>query len=619
MIESYNIQYSNYSDLLEAPTHFYQHSPEHMLIQVFSGQTEKLHIETLLKDLKDVFPGVAVIGVTTAGEIVDGRVQEHSIIINITTFETTTVRSTLVHYHDELWVAGKEIANTLRSTEPKGIILFGTSLVNGRTLDATALLNSIQNSLPGVIIGGAQAGDNGDGIISYVFSDGGISHYGAVAVSLSGEELSVHNTYNLSWVPIGKKLTITRASGPRVYSIDNRTPLDLYNHYLGPDVVEDFPLSSADFPLIIERDGIPMAIHALGVNDDGSFDYIHSFHVGEQVQFGFCHSDLLSQAAKRNFDELNTHSNQVAFIYSCVSRKWILGQDINVELSPIASLAPTAGFFAYGEYYTLPSSGKSLFFSQTMTVLTLAETVGGEVKSSLTKQSEQELSTTDSQQLKTLRVLHRLVETSAREIEFINNKLADLANEDPLTGLLNRRFFDRHFEDEYHRAQRYSTALSLILLDIDFFKQYNDTHGHVQGDSCIRGVASVLKQIPRRASDCVARYGGEEFICTLPNTPYKDAMDIAEMIRARIVQLAIPHGSSQVAQQITVSVGVHTWEPAMDDSSATELITLCDEQLYRAKAMGRNCVVGSKGVVEVRAIEPSRSGGPRHVRMGENK
>ncbi|MEO0685776.1 MAG: FIST N-terminal domain-containing protein, partial [Cyanobacteria bacterium J06649_11] len=244
MIKSHSIQYCNKEDLLGAPSDFYKHSSSKTLIQVFTGCVDRFYIENLLSELKEVFPDVAIVGTTTSGEIVHNKVLENTTVVNITIFEKTTVCSTLVHYSDELWTAGEKISNNLKNSHPKGIILFGTSLANGRTLDATNLLDSIQESLPGVIISGGQAGDNGKGIISYVFSDFGITGYGAVAASLSGEDLSIHNTYNLSWIPIGKKLTITKAKGPRVYSIDNRTPLDLYNHYLGPEVVEGFPLTS---------------------------------------------------------------------------------------------------------------------------------------------------------------------------------------------------------------------------------------------------------------------------------------------------------------------------------------------------------------------------------------
>lgn len=590
MITSLNIQYSQKSDLLEIKQRFKQHPHEKTLIQVFSGQVEKKEVEQLLDDLKDVFQGVPIIGTTTAGEILDSRVEENTVVVNFCFFDSTTVQTTLLDCYDDLWLAGKTLACNL-APAPKALILLGCGLKDGRTIDATLLLNALYEEFPQAVIAGAQAGDNGHGAISYVFTENGITEQGAVAASLSGESLSVHNSYNLSWVPIGKKLTITKASGSRVYSIDHQSPLDLYNHYLGPEVVEGLPLAAADFPLIIERDGIPMAIHARGVNQDGSFDYIHSFHLGEQVQFGFCHSGLLAMAAKQTFDELRAHPTQAAFIYSCVSRKWILGQDVNVEIAPIASLATTAGFFTYGEYFTHPI-GKCLFLSQTMTVLTLAELDETELPA-LTAELKPLITTEESKQLKTLRVLHRLIETSAKEIETINHKLSEMAHEDGLTGLFNRRYFDRQLAAEFKRAQRSEEPLSLILIDVDAFKLYNDTYGHVKGDSCLRAVAAVLKEMPQRPSDFVSRYGGEEFICVLPNTDFDGAMLLAEKIRQDVSNLSIPHLTSVVSNHLTVSIGVQTVEKVTQQNTLESIVAMCDQQLYAAKMNGRNRVCGN--------------------------
>jgi diguanylate cyclase (GGDEF)-like protein len=587
MITSLNIHYTSKVDLYNAKTLLANHPSNQILIQVFSGQVTPAAIETLLNDLRTVFPNVPILGTTTGGEILNEQVLEYSIVINISLFEHTTVRTLLVDNNDDLTATGEAIGDGLKTFQPAALILFGCGLKNRRTIDATSLLSTIYEKLPQTIIAGAQAGDNGKGENTLVFTEAGMTDSGVAAAALSGDKLIVNNRYNLSWVPIGKKMTITKVDGARVYSIDNCPPYTLYSHYLGQEVADGLPLSAADFPLIIERNGIPMAIHAIGVNDDGSFEYIHSFQPGEQLQFGFCHAGLLALGAQETFNSLRTEPVQAAFIYSCVSRKWILGEDIKVEIAPIATLAPTAGFFAYGEYFTFPRN-ECLFFSQTMTVLTLAETEA----SSAPIDRVALLSDHDSKQLKTLRVLHRLVETSAREIESINAKLAELANKDSLTELSNRRHLDERLEHEFYRAVRSVGPISLIMLDVDCFKLFNDTYGHVEGDNCLRSLAGVLKVIIHRPIDVVARYGGEEFICVLPATCFNGAMLIAEKIRAGVENLSIAHRSSIVVNFVTVSVGVITVDQGLEDMSPEYLIKLCDEQLYQAKSRGRNQVAG---------------------------
>ncbi|MEM7593259.1 MAG: diguanylate cyclase [Cyanobacteria bacterium P01_A01_bin.83] len=593
MITSLNVLYCQQSDLFEIKQRFSNHPPEKTLIQVFSGWVQKNEIERLLHELKEVFPDTPIVGTTTAGEIIDSKVTENTVVVNFSFFDSTTIQTTIVGQSDELWSMGKIIARDLAPSDPTAIIMFGCSLKEGRTIDASQILNALYEELPQTVIAGAQAGDNGNAVMSYVFTEDGIVEYGAAAASLSGTNLNVQNSYNLSWVPIGKKLTITKASGSRVYSIDQRSPLELYQHYLGQEVVNGLPLTAADFPLIMERDGITMALHAIGVNDDGSFDYIHSFAPGEEVQFGFCHSGLLSLAAEETFDQLRLNSVQAAFIYSCVSRKWVLGEDIDVEIAPIATLAPTAGFFAYGEYFTHPQ-GKCLFFSQTMTVLTLTELDRrdeGQISSVIDNLKPLPIAA-ETKQLKTLRALHRLVETSANEIETANKKLARIAHQDGLTGLSNRRYFDQQLAIEFEQAEKSQIPLSLVLIDVDDFKLYNDTYGHLAGDVILRKVATVLYQVSERAGDFVGRYGGEEFVCILPDTNFTQAMLLAEKIRQDISKLEIPHATSRVGDHLTVSIGVQTIDIITQQITPELLFVMCDKQLYAAKEAGRNQVCG---------------------------
>nr|WP_321464901.1 diguanylate cyclase [uncultured Desulfobulbus sp.] len=426
------------------------------------------------------------------------------------------------------------------------------------------------------------------GEITFVFTQDGLTEHCVAAASISGTELIARNAYNLSWVPIGKKLTITKAQGPIVYSIDGLSPYDIYVHYLGQEVADGLPLSAADFPLIIERDGIPMAIHATGVNEDGSFHYIHDFYPGEQLRFGFCHAGLLATGAQLTHEEVRSFNPQAIFIYSCVSRKWILGADIAVELSSLEDIAPSSGFFCYGEYFR-HESGKTYFFSQTMTVLTLSE---GDSDTEAVTENEYDPRLEESRQFRTMCVLHRLVDTSTREIESINRELAKLASKDSLTGLANRRLFDETFTREIKRQSRSGTPMSLLLVDIDFFKQFNDLYGHLHGDDCLRGISQLLAKVIKRPSDTVARYGGEEFACILPATNHENARKVAEDVRSGIEGLSLPHKGSEVSGHVTVSIGVLTLS-GLAEVLPEELFNACDALLYKAKQNGRNRIEGA--------------------------
>lgn len=176
---------------------------------------------------------------------------------------------------------------------------------------------------------------------------------------------------------------------------------------------------------------------------------------------------------------------------------------------------------------------------------------------------------------------------AAAVLEESNRKLEAQSNTDGLTGISNRRHFDAVLIQEYSRHARSGAELSLILLDLDHFKAFNDTYGHVKGDECLRQVARTMAKSARRPADLAARYGGEEFACILPETNRNGAVAIAEEVRQGVIALAIPHAGSSVAEYVTVSLGVVTVRCAVG-GSVEDVVAQVDKLLYQAKASGRN-------------------------------
>ncbi|WP_291351949.1 diguanylate cyclase [Desulfosporosinus sp.] len=173
------------------------------------------------------------------------------------------------------------------------------------------------------------------------------------------------------------------------------------------------------------------------------------------------------------------------------------------------------------------------------------------------------------------------------QLEKANQELSLLSSIDGLTGIANRRHFDQFLEQLWLHSARNSEPIAIILCDIDFFKAYNDTYGHLQGDECLRQVASSLKNSLKRPSDFVARYGGEEFVVVLPNTDIEGALTVAETLRVNLESLEIPHRLSSITPKVTISLGVaighadHTYQPKT-------LVEAADSALYQAKQEGRN-------------------------------
>lgn len=169
----------------------------------------------------------------------------------------------------------------------------------------------------------------------------------------------------------------------------------------------------------------------------------------------------------------------------------------------------------------------------------------------------------------------------------VEELLRHLSTIDELTGLANRRSFDTFLDEEWRRALRDKHQISMMMIDVDFFKKYNDTYGHLKGDDCLKFVAEILKGVARRPGDNVARFGGEEFVVVLSDTDKQHTVSIAEKIRMDVEGLKIRHDQSRISSYVTVSVGVASLIP-QQNMSPVELIKYADEALYKAKKEGRN-------------------------------
>lgn len=178
------------------------------------------------------------------------------------------------------------------------------------------------------------------------------------------------------------------------------------------------------------------------------------------------------------------------------------------------------------------------------------------------------------------------------ELKQNRDQLVRLARTDGLTGLYNRRTFDDMLQREWRRLSRTGEPLSVIMIDVDHFKLYNDTYGHGGGDTCLQRVARAAEGALQRPADVIARYGGEEFIALLPETRLEGAIAVAEAIRVAVANLEIPHSSSKTATHVTLSLGAGCTTPHADKDPAT-ILELADQQLYAAKAEGRNRAKGA--------------------------
>ncbi|MDH5508942.1 MAG: diguanylate cyclase [Nitrospinota bacterium] len=180
-----------------------------------------------------------------------------------------------------------------------------------------------------------------------------------------------------------------------------------------------------------------------------------------------------------------------------------------------------------------------------------------------------------------------------RELEEANKKLEVLSSLDGLTGVANRRILDQALSKEWMRMARSSQPISMLLIDVDYFKKFNDSYGHIAGDECLKKVARAISFSVSRPGDTVARYGGEEFAVILPETDGPGAQRVAVAIMERVGKLGIRHESSEIGKTLTVSQGVATMIP-VDSKKSSALLEMADKALYKAKHEGRARIVAMK-------------------------
>jgi len=553
------------------------------LIQVFSGFVQESEVKQIQSIIKKKNSDIIFIGTTTAGEIYEGDVHESSINVSIMEFDETTLQQDYFIDEDDFNL-GKQIATSLFRANSKAAIIFIDGLqTNGS--DVIDGISSVDNTLP---IAGGLAGDNGYLKKTFLFDKNGVYSKGSVAVSLNSNHLNVFTQYQLNWQAIGKTMTVTKSEKNRLYEIDGINVSEIYKKYLGENIGNNLLFSATEFPLLkIEEDGLEVCRTFIHQFEDGSLLSIGNLEVGDKVRLAFGNVDLILNNTKDKLKRYQSFQPEGIFIYSCAVRKVFLQAEIMDELKPLNEIAPNIGFFTYGEIYH--SKNKNSLLNISLTILALSENDSKYITTDkrVTKQEESQNNFINKKHYLVLDALTNLSNTVITELEEAQQQLKEQANRDYLTGLYNRRYFNEISQNIIDVSKRENKSCSIIMLDIDKFKNINDTYGHSVGDDVIKTLSNILLKSVRK-SDIVSRFGGEEFALLLPFTDKNDAYKIAEKIRKNVEnnKIIIQDGSTI---RFTISLGVDSVKET--DKKPEQSLKRADDALYIAKENGRNQVI----------------------------
>lgn len=565
-------------------------NPQKTLVQIFSGFVAESEIKQIQSIFKEKNNEIRFIGTTTAGEIFNGEAHENSIVVSILEFETTEV-----HYGSFLekndYDTGRKIAQTLFTDKTKVAILFS----NPFTSNGCDLADGISAEKPDIPIAGALAGDNGFLTSTFVFDNDGIYSEGAIAAALNSDKLQISVEYYLNWQAIGQVMTITKADKNRLFEVDNQNITKLYTEYLGKTIGNNLPHSAIEFPLISFQNGIEVCHAFIHQFTDGSLQSINNFNIGDKVRFSFGNIDLIIKDINSCIEKYYNNNTEAIFTYSCAARKSLLQSHVNKELKPINQLAPSCGFFGYGEFFH--KKPKNVLLNASLTLLILKENNSPPSKE---KEMNSDLNIYKEKnflQEKNFLILYALTHLSNKIIQKLEEsnkklceseeKLKEQANRDYLTNLYNRRYFNEIANIYFKNAKRSKNPISTIVIDIDNFKQINDRYGHAAGDKVLMDLSELLRKNVRDC-DLVSRSGGEEFSILLPFAKKNDAIKIAERIRLFVENHTINIKDAKI--NFTISMGVDEVD-INNDFNILQTLERADNNLYIAKNNGKNKVV----------------------------
>lgn len=588
-MQTVNTYYTNYDSLKEfVKKHqdmLFDKKNRSVLIQVFSGICDRKFLEDLISQITGLVPHAQIIGATTGGEIMDGKVSSLETVLSFSVFKHTDVHTAIALPEDGgSFELGRTIASSLAGGQHQLLILFSA----GKSVNPDQMLAGVESVNPRLPIAGGIAGDNFFNMQSFAFCNGKITDCGVVGASLEGGQLSINQHWHLCWQPIGKVMTITKADGSRVYTIDHIPAFEVYREYLG--VERNSSIVYSLFPLMTKRNGIDVVRTPSLIYGDGSIEFMSEIKEGEKVRFSYGHVDMILESVDKLLHEIKSQPAESIFVYSCVLRRGYLQDSTEIETLPLQDIAATAGFFTHGEFFH--SNGTNHLLNATMTTLVLSEHKKTEPKPPAESASSRLTADMDitagkdnvkSANIAILKALTYLVNSETKELsertaelEKVYESVQYNSTHDSLTGLYNRGFYEDKMKS---REPEGIHSLGIIMCDVDGLKLINDTLGHRTGDIILKATADILKLVINR-SGIAARIGGDEFSALIPDCSRPDIEAACEQIR----QSAAGYNGSHPNVPLSISIGfAYSDDTSKDFADTNRLFKEADNNMYREK------------------------------------
>lgn len=572
-MRTYSFLFQSQKDLLTAIETANLDDSSATLVQLFTASANPQQLRELQQRLQHLLPCCRIVGASSRGLIHKGQIVERGILVVLSQFERSELMLTYEAFPGDScqnWAAlGERLGANVIEEDTRLLLCFAY----GDLIDAEALVQGIVAGREGVNLSGSLACANMSED-PFIIANEAIFPAGVVLLSINSSGLDLFNYHCQDWMMLGSPMTVTSASGNQVKCINKQPALEVYHKYIGEADTEDMATALLRFPLLMQHQDRTVARLASAIEADGAVRFFGSVAEGETVRFGLLNPVSTLEQLQSIEQALREAPVEQIMVFSSEARKRIMRSVTVDELAKLQALAQVDGAFTTGQLFHCGDDSDGLHYSQT--VLGISE---GQASPRVVDQSHEH--DRYSPETVQLRAMMHLISTTAKELESANVQLEAMVNTDSLTGANNRHRATQVLAQEISRMQRYQRPLSLILLDIDDFKNVNDRFGHQQGDQVLKALTSVSSQLVR-VTDLFARWGGEEFMVICPETPIAGAQDLAERLR-----IAISEKVSAGNEPVTVSIGVMLLHQKDTIESAYSLV---DEALYQSKRDGKNRV-----------------------------
>ena len=599
-IKQFSILYEGEASLeeqLEPVKEYWRRWESGILVHVFMTAGNVAMAGELSRNIRRIFPAAAVIGCCTGGNILNGDVSDSGTLLIFSVFEAVRVETIALPMApgEEEKAAETLSAEASRQEEPKAVEF----LVTVMKMDVSRFLSSL-------CISPLQLPVFGAGVIgldpvtweesaerAFLMTEKGVVENGVVAVAYYGAELHVCMEHVQGWKPLGMVMEATKSEGRILQKVDGEPAYEVYRKFLDIPKDKNFFRNSLGFPFLVKWKGQEVLRVPSSVTEEGYLFLPSGIPQHSKLRLTYGNPGEILRDVRLCCERLRKFSSQGALVYECVDRRAFWNAGIRQELSSFHQAGDVAGCFLEGEFL---GTGMSVVQHEcTLLIVGMREGSRKELPPMEAVWTDLEVGS-EAAMLKrmaifvqrsteALQTAYQQMRHLNRELQLANEQLTRISKTDELTQLFNRREMERRIHGALEEAYRKSEDVSLILLDIDYFKRVNDTFGHAVGDVVLRRMAEIMQEAVRKGSgEAVGRWGGEEFIFLLPGSNLATAVERAEEVRCAIAAERFPNAGHQ-----TVSIGV----ASSRDKIAKEIIFIrADEALYQAKAEGRNRVVG---------------------------